>query len=125
MRQQSPKTFTSVSHKTNSGSIERLVKKKEEIIATIRFLHGKCRIPTEIHNEMKSVYGGNALSSSTVYYWHKLYDYGRINLSVKCPPSTGHPHSAKKRRQILNSSTASFVKKKKLKSMMLPNILTL
>ena len=40
---------------------------REEMRGTLRFLHAKCKSQTELHIEIKQIYGDNGLSKSIVY----------------------------------------------------------
>ena len=54
---------------------------KEEIRAVIRFLNAKSLNPTEIHNELQSVYGEPVISRTQVYHWCNLFEAGHSDLT--------------------------------------------
>ena len=65
---------------------------KEEIRAVIRFLNAYRLNPSEIHNELESVYGEGVLSRSRVYHWCSLFKMGHSDLADD--PGRGRSSSA-------------------------------
>ena len=60
-----------------------------EIRSVIRFLNAKNMKPAEIHRQLCDVYGEQAMSSSMVRRWVRLFNEGREN--VHDDPRSGRP----------------------------------
>ena len=57
--------------------------------SVIRFLNAKNMTPTEIHRQVCDVYGEQAVISSVVRRWVRLFNEGREN--VQDDPRSGRP----------------------------------
>ncbi len=61
-------------------SVTGVVTAKCEQRSVIRFHHLKGKHPVIIHQELKDVYGTNALSYVAVWKWTKLFKNGRTDI---------------------------------------------
>ena len=59
---------------------------KVEVRSVIRFLTAKGLKPTEIHNEIKSVYGEKVMGKSQVYEWCSKFKAGHIDVGDNVHP---------------------------------------
>lgn len=65
---------------------------KSEVRAVVRFLHAKGNNPTQIHNELVSVYGKDVMTKPGVYQWCSMFKAGRSSLDHA--PGSGRPQSS-------------------------------
>ncbi|KAJ9581607.1 hypothetical protein L9F63_023215, partial [Diploptera punctata] len=58
----------------------------------VRFLWAKGHKPSEIHRDMRGVYGDDCMDRSNVSRWCTFFQEGRVNLSDS--PRSGRPTTA-------------------------------
>ena len=51
-----------------------------EIRSVIRFLNARNVLPSEIHHQIRQVYGDNAMSEGMVRKWVQMFNEGRENV---------------------------------------------
>jgi len=51
-----------------------------EIRSVIRFLNARKVLPSEIHHQIRQVYGDNAMSDGMVRKWVRMFNEGRENV---------------------------------------------
>ncbi|KAJ9598719.1 hypothetical protein L9F63_010605 [Diploptera punctata] len=64
----------------------------EEQRSVVRFLWAKGHKPSEIHRDMRGVYGDDCMDRSNVSRWCTFFQEGRVNLSDS--PRSGRPTTA-------------------------------